>query len=136
MTSRTDSRTRILILTLLMCALFIPLNGEDILIMIQVSPNVLNLQNNGQVVTIHTDIAYSVVDGSSVSLNGVEISSWKADNRGDFVAKFLMDEIKDLPSLKIDELNMLQLEGFTKDGDSFFGSQEILVINVIPKGKN
>jgi len=134
MTSRTDSRTRILILTLLMCALFIPLNGEDILIMIQVSPNVLNLQNNGQVVTIHTDIAYSVVAGSTVLLNDVAISSYKADNRGDFVAKFLMDDIKALP-LDIGALNTLRLEGSTKAGDLFSGTQEILVINIIPKGK-
>lgn len=94
MTSRTDSKLRILILALLMCALSIPLNGDDILIMIQVSPNVLNLQNNGQVVTIHTDIAYSDVVGSTVSLNDVTISSYKTDNQGFFVAKFLMDDIK------------------------------------------
>ena len=134
MTSRTDSKIRTLILALLTCALFIPLNGEDILINIQVSPNVLNLQNNGQVVTIHTNIGYSDVVASSVSLNGVTISSFKADNRGFFVAKFLMDDIKDLP-LNIDALNTLCLEGSTKAGDFFFGTQEILVINIFQKGK-
>ena len=134
MTSQTTSRIRISILVLLMLALFVPLNSEDILIVIQVSPNVLNLQNNGTVVTIHTDIAYSEVAGSTVSLNDVIISSYKSDNRGFFVAKFLMDDIKDLP-LDIDALNTLRLEGLTKTGDLFVGSQEILVINVIPKGK-
>ena len=134
MKTRADSRFRILILVLLTCALFIPLNGEGISILIQVSPNVLNLQNNGQVVTIHTDIKYPDVEASTVYLNGVLISSYKADNRGDFVAKFLMDAIKGLP-LKIGELNTLQLVGSTGDG-TFSGSQEILVINVIPKGKN
>ena len=134
MTSRTDSNFRILILALLMCTVFIPVNGEDIIISIQVSPNVLNLQNNGQVVTIHTNIAYSDVVASSVSLNDVTISSYKADNRGFFVAKFLMADIKGLP-LDIDALNTLALEGSTKTDDLFFGSQDILVINVIPKGK-
>ena len=47
-------------------------------ISIQVSPNVLNLLNKGEVVTVHTDIAYSSVEGSTVSLNDVEISHWKA----------------------------------------------------------
>ncbi len=134
MTSRKKSQFRLLILALLICAMFIPVNGEDNLIFIQVSPNVLNLQNNGQVVTVHTNIAYSAVVASSVSLNDVAISSYKADNKGFFVAKFLIDDIKGLP-LDIDALNTLSLEGSTKTGDLFFGTQDILVINVIPKGK-
>lgn len=134
MTSRKKSQFRLLILALLMCAMFIPVNGDDILIFIQVSPNVLNLQNNGQVVTVHTNIAYSAVVASSVSLNDVTISSYKADNRGFFVAKFLIDDIKGLP-LDIDALNTLSLEGSTKTGDLFFGTQDILVIDVFQNGK-
>jgi len=113
-------------------------NGQGITIAIQVSPNVLNIQSNGQVVTIHTDIAYSAVVGNSVSLNGVTISSYKADNRGFFVAKFLMDDIKDL-FLNMDGLNTLTLVGETLVGETevvlFEGTQEILVIDVGPKGK-
>lgn len=101
---------------------------------IQVSPNVLNLQNQGQVVTVHTEIAYSLVDAETVSMNGVEIDSWKADDQGNFVAKFLMDEIVGLP-LDIDDYNTLTLEGTRYDGSTFTGSDDIMVINVIPKGK-
>jgi len=102
---------------------------------IQVSPSVLNLQNNGQVVTVHTEIAYSLVVAETVLMNGIEIDSWKADDRGNFVAKFVMEEIVGLP-LEIDEYNELTLEGTKTDGTTFTGTDLVLVINVIPKGKN
>ena len=103
------------------------------IIEIKVSPNVLNILSNGEVVTVHTDIAYSAVVGSTVTLNGVEISHWKSDNRGNFVAKFLMDEIKGLEGLNIGGLNTLTLEGETVSGEVFSGSTEILVVENTPK---
>jgi len=104
------------------------------IIEIQVSPNVLNLQNQGQVVTIHTDIPYWTVLGSSVSLNDVEIASWKADAQGYFVAKFVMSAIKNLP-LDIGEMNTMTLNGSKTNGETFTGSSEILVVNNIPSGR-
>lgn len=101
---------------------------------IQVSPNVLNLQNNGQVVTVHTDIAYSTVDAETVMMNGIVIDSWKADDNGFFVAKFIMSEIVGLP-LNIGDYNDLTLTGSTYSGEAFTGTDQILVINVIPQGK-
>jgi len=109
--------------------------AEPIVISIDVSPSVLNLQNQGEVVTVHTNIAYSLVAGSTVSLNGIEISWWKSDDRGYFVAKFLMSDVKNLPGLVIGGYNTLTLEGVTKAGVSFTGSEEIKVINNIPAGK-
>ncbi|MFO7691819.1 MAG: hypothetical protein R6V57_01920 [Vicinamibacterales bacterium] len=97
-------------------------------ITIEVAPNVLNLQSEGQVVTIHTSLAYGSVVASSVTMNGVTISSSKADNQGQFVAKFVMEAIKDLP-LKIGESNTLRIEGRTTTGASFWGSKAILVVN-------
>ena len=102
---------------------------------IDVAPNVLNIQSKSVVVTVHTDIAYSLVDVSSVSLNGVLISHWKSDARGNFVAKFLSDEIKTLDGLIIGDNNTLTLLGNTNDG-AFSGEQEIMVIDVIPQGNN
>ena len=102
---------------------------------IDVAPNVLNIQSEGKVVTVHTDIAYWEVEVSAVYLNGVLIQSWKADNRGNFVAKFDMAAIKTLEGLAIDNYNMLTLEGTTTAGKSFIGEMEILVINVEPTGK-
>jgi len=107
--------------------------GEVLEITIDVAPNVLNLNNQGEVITVHTNIAYSLVSGSSVFLNGVEINSWKADDRGNFVAKFLMAEVKAL-DMNIGELNTLTLVGNTIAGVDFTGSQEIKVIEVNPVG--
>lgn len=110
------------------------LTSATIQITIDVSPNVLNLQNQGEVVTVHTDIAYGLVVGSTVYLNDIPIKSWKSDDRGNFVAKFYMEDVKDLP-LYIGEMNTLTMVGLTIDGTTFSGSQEIKVINVIPAGK-
>ena len=88
-------------------------------IQIDVAPNVLNIQSKSVVVTVHTDIAYSTVVGSTVFLNGVDISHWKSDARGNFVAKFLSDEIKTLDGLIIDDYNTLTLTGFDINGEAF-----------------
>lgn len=103
-------------------------------ITIDVSPNVLNLQSSGKVVTVHTNIAYGTVEASSVYLNDVEISGWKSDLCGNFVAKFNIDDIKTLP-LIINDYNTFTLSGVTKLGESFSGSQEILVVNKTSKNK-
>jgi hypothetical protein len=104
-------------------------------ITIDVSPNVLNIESQGTIVTVHTDIAYSQVKGTSVYLNGVSIQYWKADARGYFVAKFEMDAIKKLDGLIIGDYNSLVLNGFTTNGVAFIGEQQIKVIDVLPKGQ-
>ena len=106
---------------------------------IQVSPNVLNLINQGQWVTVHTDIAYSSVEGSSVMLNGKEIEWWKSDNQGNFVAKFVIGDIKGLfigpdATLPLGQTK-LTLSGITKAGEAFIGTYIINVINVSPSRK-
>jgi hypothetical protein len=98
-------------------------------ISIDVAPKVLNLQNKGQVVTVHTDISYYYVEVSTVYLNSIEIDSWKSDDNGFFVAKFVMDSIKNLP-LNIDEFNTLKLVGKTTDNQSFWGEADIKVIDI------
>ena len=106
----------------------------DIDVQIKISPHVLNLGRPGDCLTVHTDIRYSVVAGETVSLNGVAIQSWKADDRGNFVAKFNMADIVGLP-LEIGAYNRFELAGETKSGESFCGADEILVINPTPKSK-
>lgn len=103
-------------------------------IAIDVAPATLNIQSDGEVVTVHTDIAYGDVDVSSVYLNGIAINSWKADNRGNFVAKFLMEEVKTLAGLIIDGYNSLKIVGLTKENIEFWGELEIRVIDIIQKG--
>ena len=126
------------VLVLLMIGILIPASVFSQEIEIQVSPNVLNLQSNGVVVTVHTDIPFSDVDASSVTLNEVGIQSWKSDNQGFFVAKFNMLEVKDLVNQGELQLgvNTLTLEGTTGSGSTFSGSEDILIINNVPRGKN
>lgn len=101
---------------------------------IDVSPNVLNIQSNSMIVTVHTDISYTLVVGASVFLNDVAIDWWKSDDRGNFVAKFVSDEIKYLDGLVIGDYNTLTLTGYTTGGEAFIGTQDILVLDNVPKG--
>ncbi len=95
-------KNRIFVLTVFCCismsvALFYgPQESYGFEIDIDVAPATLNIQSQGQVVTVHTSIAYSSVNHDNVYLNDRLISSWKADNQGNFVAKFLMTEVKAL----------------------------------------
>lgn len=118
-----------LVFFLLLNTSFIPASIE---IDIDVAPAVLNLQNQAQVVTVHTSIAYGLVVASTVYLNDIAINSWKADDRGFFVAKFLMKDVKNLP-FDIGNDNRLTLVGKTITGDDFWGESTIKVINVLPK---
>lgn len=119
----------------LMMFVFWPAASYAFEIEIDVSPKVLNLSSNGQVVTVHTNIEYGLVDVSSLYLDGIPISSWKADDRGYFVAKFMMDDIKSLP-LNIGEANIVKLVGLTTNGLAFWGEEAIQVILNLPKKNN
>lgn len=114
-----------------------PTTSYALEITIQVSPSTLNIQSLGEVVTVHTSIAFSSVDGGTVTLNDIPIDWWKADNQGNFVAKFLMSEVKALAeagNLEVPGENVLTLTGFTNEGEKFTGTQAITVINVTPSG--
>ncbi|VBB45434.1 exported hypothetical protein [uncultured Desulfatiglans sp.] len=102
-------------------------------VQIVAAPNVLNLENEGQWVTIHTDIPYSQVLGESVMLNSIPISWDKYDNRGYYVAKFAMSSVKDI--LYVGDYNTLTFTGMTIEAEAFCGFCEIFVKQVIPTGK-
>ena len=104
---------------------------------IDVSPNVLNLQRtDDKCVTVHTNISYNDVVCSSVALEvvgndgpvSILCDYCKSDDRGNFVAKFLMEDVRKLP-LTIYENNTFTLIGYTKDDVDFWGSQDILVVD-------
>ena len=103
-------------------------------IQIQVSPNVLNIGSKGEVVTVHTDLPYSIVVGASVFLNGVPISWWKSDDRGYFVAKFDIDKVKYEAGLVVGE-NTVLFTGVTINDVQFTGSQILKVVDNDPKVK-
>jgi len=99
----------------------------EITIKVIVTPTTLNLASGGSVVTAQTDIPYRDVEASSIYLNGVALDWWKVNNRGYFVAKFDMDDVKHVEGLNIDEYNTLTLVGVTKNGNTFMGSAEVMV---------
>ena len=96
---------------------------------IQISPNTLNLRSEGTVVTVHTDVPYPDVDVYTVYLGGVAISAWKADDRGYFVAKFLMEEIKSIDGLILNDYNLFQFIAATVSGDPICGEAYVMVID-------
>ena len=100
-------------------------------ITIEIAPSTLNIQSNGKVVTVHTDIAYSHIDVYTVYLEGVAINSWKADDRGNFVAKFLIDEIKGISGLVINDYNTLKFVALTTYAEpvSVWGEADVMVID-------
>jgi len=122
-------------------------DDPEIEIDIDIAPSVLNLQkvvnlkNKGPVVTVHTDIDVDKVNVFSVFLSfltvendigSVRIKFYGDDIDGDFVAQFLMSDIKDLdPALGN---NTFMLSGITKDKESFCGTQRVKVLNNEPSG--
>jgi hypothetical protein len=103
---------------------------------ITVSPNVINVASSSTVVTVHTDIPYSLVEGSSVILsvtvNEVVIDWWKSDNKGYFVAKFVAGDVKDV--VESGTTATLTLSGVTNLGEEFSGSDDVDIIDVKEKG--
>ncbi len=96
---------------------------------IQVSPQtiLLSWKAKGDVrVTVHADIDYSTVVTLSVELGGVEAIFTKADARGDLVAKFWYEDIKDLVDAGT---TTLILTGTRTDGSTFEGEDAVRVVD-------
>jgi hypothetical protein len=115
-------------MVLMLFAAPVQCDAQSLAINIDISPSTLNLSYQGQVVTVHTNIDYGLVIGASVKLNSVEIDWWKADDRGDFVAKFNVDDVKAI--VEPGTTAVLTLTGNTKDGGSFSGTSTVRVVSV------
>ena len=92
---------------------------------IQVAPQTMLLSSvqSGEV-TVHVDIAYSVVVESTIFMNGIAVSWTKADDCGNLVAKFDEEAVKgvlEVPS------TTLTLSGTTTAGVDFAGSDTVKV---------
>ena len=98
--------------------------AEDNAIELVVSPNVLNLESKGGVVTLHADIAYDSDYDLELEVNGqsLTIASTSADSRGDLVIKCSLVEVK----------GMLEVGEASFDltvNDYYTGTDTILVID-------
>jgi hypothetical protein len=103
----------------------IPPAGEtDGEIFVKVSPNTIVIASDGDWITVHTNIAYSSVDTSTVTLNGVPVAWTKSDLRGNLVAKFAQADIK---AIIAPPEATLVLSGLTSGGEPFTGSDTVAV---------
>lgn len=118
---------------LLLASALVPTVADAGEITIDISPATLNLRSSGTVVTVHTDVPYADVDVATIYLAGVAIDWWKADDRGYFVAKFDMDDVKAIDGLVINGPNTFQLVGLDVFGEPFWGEQEVMVIDRGPR---
>ena len=98
--------------------------AEVVPVAIQVSPHTIALNANCTWVTVHADIAYSVVDGATITLNGIPATVTFADDRGDLVGKFDFDVV--IEGLAPGEAEMV-LTGERTDGTLFSGSEVVRV---------
>jgi hypothetical protein len=104
-----------------------PIAESMIDVAVTVSPSTIVLgEDKGASITVHTDIAYGLVDGASVALEGVPAYLTKADCRGNLVGKFSQEAIE---ALIAPPDATLTLTGQTKDGIPFAGSDTVRVID-------
>lgn len=95
-------------------------------VLVTVSPSTIVLGcDKGSMVTVHTDIALSAVDRTSVELNGVPAAYTKSDNCGNLVAKFNQEDIE---AIVAPPDATLVLTGMTIDGFPFSGADTVRVI--------
>ena len=107
------------------------LSADTTEVEIDVAPGTLNLSYNGQWVTVHTDLAYSL-DTAALSwcLNGVEAYDVFADDCGNLVAKFDVQGFTVPNVISLGE-QLMTLEGGDSGGTLFYsGSTTIRVIDV------
>jgi len=101
---------------------------EEGLIDVVVSPNVLNLESYGGSVSLHTDIAYGLVEEASLTVNDAEVDYfWTfADSRGQLVVKCSLTTIMGM--VEVGEATfVLTVQG--KDGITYSGTDLIEVIS-------
>ena len=91
---------------------------------IRIAPNTLVLGSDGTLLTVHTDVALSSVDTSSIILDGIPVSWTKADSKGNLVAKFDLNAVKAISTPPEIELTMTLT---LKDGTEISGSGTIAV---------
>ncbi len=129
LTKRTIGRNTLIAIGLAIVILAAPASGSACDNEIRIAPTTLNLGSSGTVVTVHTDVPYSQMDVYTVYLAGVAINTWKADDRGYFVAKFLMDDIKAIDGLILNDYNTFQLVAATVGGDPICGEADVMIID-------
>ena len=106
-------------------ALIVSVATATIVVHIKISPSTLVKGGPGEWVTVNTDVPYTAVDRTSLTLSGVPVAWTKADAKGQLVAKFRQADVDPIvapPSAT------LVLAGRLRDGTSFSAADTIAVI--------
>jgi hypothetical protein len=96
---------------------------------IQVNPGFLNLQNQGQVISVYTRLAYSDVVRTTITINGVSLGCWGNNNQGNYVAKFSDSTVRALTMPSGTQEFTVTLTGEKNDGTLFIGSSQLTILN-------
>jgi len=99
---------------------------EQTEVAIQVSPNVISMASQGDCVTVHTNLRYTAVDGTSIDLNGLAAVSCYADDLGYFVSKFDLAAVK---AIVAPPEATLVLSGLLKSGEAFSAADVVRVVD-------
>ena len=140
MKRRTSAGLLLIVIAVISIGVAAEGSSEPMTIHIDVAPNTLNLESNGNGVTVHTNITYNkdICDTVTLEVEGtyVPISSCYSDDCGDLVVKVdrevVVDAIEDL------DANLIKAT-FTLNGSAaatglFTGTDIIDVINVSQSG--
>ena len=104
-------------------------NAEPASVNITITPSVLVLGEQGEWVTVHTDVPFSAVDtGAGISLDGIDADVITYDALGNLVGKFDQNTFKEKYQDCSDPSAIsLLFEGTYDDGTSFQGEDTITV---------
>jgi len=91
---------------------------------ITISPSTLVISSPDTIVTVHSNIPYSSVNTTGLTLNGIPATYTKADACGDLVVKFGRADIQGIVKLGP---AVLTLSGLKKDDSQFKASDTITV---------
>ena len=102
---------------------------------VTVSPNVLNLQSKGGSLSLHTDLAYSLAEAVTLTMDGTTVPnrSTFADDCGNLVVKADLETIKGMLTGDEDEATF-ELTVETANG-TYVGSDTIDVISRSGEGQ-
>lgn len=91
---------------------------------ITITPKVLVISSENTVVSVHSNIPYSIVNTVTLELDGIPAKFTKADACGDLVVKFNSDDVKDIV---VPGNVTLTLTGELDDGTPFEAADTIIV---------
>lgn len=92
---------------------------------ITISPKTFILSvDEGEWVTVHTDLPFSQVEAASIRLNGIPLVFAKSDNLGFFVAKLYREDVE---ATVAPPSAVLEFTGWTYNGDVFYATDVIRV---------